>query len=217
MDWTEPIDMAANEPGEHLYTSGTHPYFRAPHIYVALPTRFQAGRSSITDVVFMTTRPGSDRFDRLFKEAFIRPGLGPQGWGNRSNYVAWHVVPTSDTEMSMYMYGGGHYVFRYDGFVSVHAGYEKGEFLTKPLLFKGRALEVNYATSAAGGIQIEIQDAEGAPTEGYRLEESDLLYGDHISHTVPWKGSSDVGELAGQPVQLRFVMNEADLYSIRFH
>lgn len=217
LEWTEPVEMQANEPGEHLYTSGTHPYFRAPHIYIALPTRFHTRRSGITDVAFMTTRPGSDRYQRLFKEAFIRPGLGPRGWGNRSNYVAWHVVPTSDTEMSMYMYGGAQYVLRYDGFISVHASYEEGEFVTKPLKFAGDRLEVNYATSAAGGIHVEIQDADGNPIEGYRLDDSDLLYGDEISRIVTWSGNADVSGLAGEPVRLRFVMNEADLYSLRFH
>ena len=214
--WTEPVDMEANEPGEHLYTSGTHPYFRAPHIYIALATRFQTRRSGITDVVFMSARPGSDQFTRLFKEAFIRPGLGPRGWGNRSNYVAWHVVPTSDTEMSMYMYGGGHYVLRYDGFVSVHAGYEKGEFVTKPRVFDGSQLELNYATSAAGGIFLEIQDTNGRAIEGYSLDDCDLLYGDEIRRIVSWKGNSDVSDLAAQPIVLRFVMNEADLFSLRF-
>ena len=91
--------MNANTPGEHLYTNGTHPYFRAPHIYIALPTRFQAKRGSTTDIVFMSSR-GGNTYDRTFKEAFIRPGLDPASWGNRSNYAAWHVLPTSSTEMS---------------------------------------------------------------------------------------------------------------------
>jgi len=216
LKWSEPVEMQANQPGEHLYTNGTHPYFRAPHIYIALPTRFQANRSSITDVVFMTTRPGSDRYDRTFKEAFIRPGMGARGWGNRANYITYHVVPTSDREMSLYMYGGGHYVLRYDGFVSVHAGYEIGEFVTKPFTFDGGELEINYATSAAGGIHVEIQDAEGQPIDGFTLDQSELLYGDEISQLVKWKGGADVSSLAGKPVRLRFRMNEADVFSIRF-
>lgn len=216
LEWTDPIVMEANEPGEHLYTSGTHPYFRAPHLYIALATRFQTRRSGITDITFMSTRPGSDHYDRTFKEALIRPGPGPGGWGNRANYVAWHVVPTSDTEMSMYMYGGGHYVLRYDGFISIHAGYETGEFVTRPFRFTGNQLEVNYSTSAAGGVHVEIQDAQGQPLDGYRLEDSDLLYGDEISRTVTWDGKPEVGQLAGKPVRLRFVMNEADIYSLRF-
>ena len=217
LNWTKPVDMEANLPGEHLYTSGTHPYFRAPHIYIALPTRFQSKRASMTDIVFMTARPGAERYDRVFKEAFIRPGLGQRGWGNRSNYLTWHVVPTSKTEMSMYMFGGGHYVMRYDGFVSVNAGYETGEFVTKPLRFAGAKLEINYSTSAAGAIRVEMQDADGKPVPGFALEDSRAIYGDDISRVVKWGESVDVRALAGRTVRLRFVMTEADLFSMRFH
>jgi hypothetical protein len=219
--WTAPVVMEANQPGEHLYTNGTHPYFRAPHVYVALPTRFMANRSSITDVVFMVTRPGAESYTRLFKEAFIRPGLGKGGWGNRSNYIAWHVVPTSDTQMSMYNVNGDHYVMRIDGFISVHAGAEEGELITKPLTFEGNQLEINESTSAAGRIRVEIQDAAGRPVPGYTLEASESIFGDRISHVVTWgddaSRSADVSRLAGKPIRLRLVMQEADLFAIRFH
>jgi hypothetical protein len=214
--WTEPIDMQANVPGEHLYTSGTHPYFRAPHIYVALPTRFQPKAGSITDVAFMATRPGSDRYHRHFKEAFIRPGLGSRGWGNRANYITLNVVQTSSTEMSMFMYGGGHYVLRLDGFISVNAGFEEGEFITKPLTFSGSKLEINYSTAGAGRIRVELQDSGGKPIPGYALDDCDPIRGDAISGIVTWKENADVSRLAGRPVRLRFVMNEADVYSLRF-
>jgi hypothetical protein len=39
--WTESVPLNPNFTGEHIYTTLTHPYFRAPHIYIALPTRFQ--------------------------------------------------------------------------------------------------------------------------------------------------------------------------------
>jgi hypothetical protein len=218
--WTEPVVMQANQAGEHLYTSGTHPYFRAPHIYLALATRFMANRSSITDIVLMAARPGAASYTRLFKEAFIRPGLGPDGWGNRSNYIAWHVVPTSDTQMSLYNVNGDHYVLRTDGFISVHAGAEEGEFITKPFTFAGSHLEINESTSAAGRIRVEIQTPDGTAIEGYTLEDSQTIYGDRISHVVRWgpegKNTADVGRLAGKPIRLRFVLQEADLYSLRF-
>ena len=62
---------------EHLYTSQTHPYFRAPHVYVAFPMRFVPGRQVLSDAqartlgvnpgyagdaaetVFMTSRGGT--------------------------------------------------------------------------------------------------------------------------------------------------------------
>jgi hypothetical protein len=33
---------------------------------------------------------------------------------------------------------------------------------------------------------------------------------------VTWKSGSSVAALSGKPVRLRFVMKDADLYSIRF-
>lgn len=216
LNWTEPVDMKANEPGEHLYTSGTQPYFRAPHIYIALPTRFQARAGSITDIVFMATRPGSDRYHRHFKEAFIRPGLGPRGWGNRANYITLNAVQTSPTHMSLFMYGGGHYRLRLDGFISVHAGYDEGEFITKPFTFTGKELELNYSTSGAGKIRVEIQDADGKPVPGFTLADCNPIQGDTIAEVVKWKDNADVSSLAGRAVRLRFVMNEADVFSLRF-
>ena len=54
------------------------------------------------------------------------------------------------------------------------------------------------------------------PLRGYALEDSVEIYGDEIEHTVEWRKGSDLGHLSGRPVRLRFVMKDADLYSIRF-
>jgi hypothetical protein len=37
-----------------------------------------------------------------------------------------------------------------------------------------------------------------------------------VDRPVSWKGSEDVSKLAGTPVQLRFVLKDADLYAYRF-
>jgi hypothetical protein len=217
LNWTDPVDMGANAPGEHLYTSVTQPYFRAPHIYIALPTRFQARAGSITDIVVMATRPGSSRYHRHFKEAFIRPGLGVRGWGNRANYITLNAVQTSPTHMSLFMYGGGHFVMRLDGFISVHAGYEEGTFITKPFRFAGNQLEINYSTSGAGRMSIELQDETGQPVPGCAIDDCEVIYGDDIARIVKWKQDSDVSQMAGKSVRLRVVMNEADLFSLKFN
>ena len=112
--------------------------------------------------------------------------MGKDGWGDRSNYIAWHVVPTSDTEMSMYNVNGDHLVLRIDGFISIHAGAEEGEFTTQPFTFQGSQLEINESTSAAGRIRVEIQDADGKPIEGNTLDDSETIYGDRIRHLVRW-------------------------------
>ena len=146
----------------------------------------------------------------------MRPGLGPRGWGNRANYITLNVVQTSPTHMSMFLYGGGHYLLRLDGFVSVHAGFEEGQFLTKLMKFSGQRLELNCSTSGAGKIRVEIQDAEGRPVPGFSLADCVPIQRDAVADIVRWNDDADVSDLAGQPVRLRFVMNEADIYSLRF-
>jgi hypothetical protein len=215
LHWTPAVAIAPNLPGEHLYTSVTHPYFRAPHLYIALPTRLLPARGNSTDILFMTSR-GGNKFDRTFLEAFIRPGLDPAKWRDRSNYAALNVVPTGPNEMSVYV-RERRYVLRTDGFVSIHAAHEQGEFLTKPIRFSGRVLDVNYSTSAAGDVRVEIQDSTGTPIPGFTLDECSLLVGDEIQRSVAWKSGTDVSSLAGKAIRLRFVMREADLYSLQFH
>jgi hypothetical protein len=214
LNWTELKSLHPNVAGEHLYTSGTHPYFRAPHIYIALPTRFMPGRGSSTDIMFMSAR-GDNPYKRNFMEAFIRPGLDPGAWGNRSNYAAWGVVPTSTREMSIYM-RDRRFVLRTDGFVSVNADYREGEMRTKPFIFTGKQLVVNFSTSAAGSLRVEVLSEAGAPIPGYTLDDSSGIVGDSLERVVTWKSGDDVGKLSGTPVRLRFVMQDADLYSIRF-
>lgn len=215
LNWTEPVPLKPNFPGEHLYTTQTHPYFRAPHIYIATPTRFHPGRGESTDILFMTVR-GDRPYDRTFREAFIRPGLDPARWGNRSNYAALNVVPTGPDEMSIYTTPFRRFTLRLDGFVSVHAGADVGEMLSRPLRFSGKELVINYSTSAGGSLHVEIQDVDGKVLPGFAIADCQNMVGDKIEQAVLWKKGSDVSSLAGQPIRLRFVMQEADLFALQF-
>ena len=103
-------------------------------------------------------------------------------------------------------------VLRTDGFVSLRADYSGGEFITKPLIFSGSRLVVNFSTGVAGSVQIEIQDSHGKALEGYHSD----FYGDAIAHTVRWQDDKNLSKLAGKPIRLHFVMKDADLYSIQF-
>jgi hypothetical protein len=160
---------------------------------------------------------GDAQFDREFTQSFIRPGIGKDGWANRANYAAIGIHQTGPTEMSLFLTGGRRYTLRLDGVASVNAPLEGGTLITKPLTFEGDELEINYSTSAAGQIQVEIQDAEGKPLPGFALEDCEPIFGDHIARTVLWKQGADVSSLAGKPIRLRFVMHDADLYSLKFN
>jgi len=106
---------------------------------------------------------------------------------------------------------------RLDGFVSAHAPLAGGEIVTKPIRFEGGNLALNLETSAAGRVQVEIQDIDGKPIDGYALADSPALYCDRIARVVRWnKVGGDLRPLAGKPVRLRFVLKDADLYSFQF-
>jgi hypothetical protein len=94
-----------------------------------------------------------------------------------------------------------------------HAG---GEMITKPLIFSGQHLTINFATSAGGGLRVEMQTPDGGPIDGFTLTDCPEIIGDRLEHTVAWAGGNDVSLFAGKPIRLRFVLRDADLYSIRF-
>ncbi len=196
--WSDPVDLELDgKPRQHLYTNQIAPYFRAPHLYLGMPTRFLPGRRVVseeearqigtptewnyandcTDVLLCSARGGSD-LKRTFLEAFVRPGRNLRNWTSRANYAARGFIETNnadtgETELSLYVkhnagYPSAHvrrYTLRPDGFVSVCGPYSGGEMVTKPFTFTGNRLAINYATSAAGGMRIEIQTAEGEPID----------------------------------------------------
>jgi len=228
-------------PTEHLYTNQTAPYFRAPHIYIATPARFFEGRQVLTesqaralnvnpayfkdtsDAVFMTSRGGTV-YDRTFLEGFLKPGIGPQNWVSRTNYPALNIVQTSPSAMSFYVNHDyaqptahlRRYSLRLDGFASVRAGFKGGEFVTKPFVFSGRKLSINFATSAAGSLRFELQKADGRPWHGFALDACQEQIGNEIARLVTWKSNADLGTIAGQVVRLRCALRDADLFAIRF-
>jgi len=241
--WTRPelLDFGDTVP-EHFYTNGIIPYFRAPHIYLGFPMRFihprernkiglkQRETDGFSDAVFMSSRDGL-HWDRTFMEAFIRPGPDPKNWGGAHGNMtpSWGIVQVNDTELAIYW--AEHYdnypkkdliprlcrgTVRLDGFISVNAPYAGGEMVTKPLIFEGRRLIINFATSAAGSVKVELQTAAGEPIPGFTLDDCIEFWGDEIQRVVAWKGGYDIGRVAGRPVRVRFVMKDADLYTMRF-
>ena len=235
--WTDPEPMQFGEaPLEHLYTNGTQPYFRAPHLLVALPFRYwperqayapeafvalgvpEAQSHGAADAVLMTSRGGTT-YDRTFLQSFVRPGHDPLAGYARNNSPSNGIVPTGESEMSFYTVT--HYnhptaqlrrqMLRLDGFAEVHADYTDGTLLTKPLIFAGETLELNVSTSAAGFVRVEVLNADDEI-----LATSEDMTGDAVDFAVRWVGRSDVVDLAGQPVRLRFTLRDADLYAYRF-
>ena len=185
--------------------------------------------TAVTDGLFMTSRDG--RTFHRWDEAFLRPGPERRdNWLYGDCYQDLGLLetpaadPTAPPELSLYV-GEDHwkgpkrlrrYTMRIDGFVSLHAARSRGEFVTKPLVFRGKELTLNFATSAAGHLRVELQDAGGRPLPGFRLADSDELFGDTLERVVTWRNKSDVSALAGRPIRVRIAMRDADIYSLRF-
>ena len=108
------------------------------------------------------------------------------------------------------------YTLRIDGFGSLHAKSIEGVAETKPLFFTGNELSLNVATSAAGFVRVEVLSEDGTVVEGFSSEDCDIIYGDSLDRRVSWKGKSDMSVLQGKPIKLRFLMKEADIYSLKW-
>jgi hypothetical protein len=150
--------------------------------------------------------------------------VGFENWVSRSNYPALNVIQTGPAMMSFYVnrnYGQPtaylrRYELRLDGFASLHAGYSGGEMITRPLLFSGSQLELNYATSAAGSVRIELQDSAGKALPGFSLADSPELIGDEIERVFAWKSGLNLNSLRGQTVRIRMALKDADVFAFRF-
>jgi hypothetical protein len=242
LNWSEPVAMNfGTAPVEELYTNQTSPYFRAPHIYIALAARFFPGKQVISedqalrlnvnpdyykdcsDAVLITSRGGTT-YERIFLEGFIRPGIGLNNWISRTNYPALNVVQTGETQMSLYVNQDyaqptahlHRYSLRLDGFSSVHAAYKPGELVTKIFTSKGSHLALNFSTSAAGFIIVELLDINGKTIPGFSSENCIPLIGNEISRQVEWKTGSSLEQLNSTPLKIRFTLKDADLYSFNF-
>ena len=106
-------------------------------------------------------------------------------------------------------------VMRLDGFVSVDADNDGGEFTTPPMVFEGSSLELNVEASIAGYVMVELLQ-DGKPIEGYTWKDSDVIEGNEIDKTVTWNGRADVSALQGRLIQIRFEMRNAKLYAFQF-
>ena len=186
--------------------------------------------TALTETLIMASRDGV-RFKR-WHDAFVRPGPERPGtWKYSHLLTGWHLLetrsalPGAPNELSLYAVEGygtakasslRRYTLRLDGFVSVQAPMSGGEVISRPVRFAGAGLFLNFATSAAGSVQVELQDDSGRPLPGFSLEDCPPIFGDTVDRGVSWKNGSDVSAMSGKPVRLRFVLKDADVYSFQF-
>ena len=197
---------------------------RAPQILIGFPTRLLPEQNNRVEPILMTSRDGR-RFKR-WPDPVIPEDAPEERAGNRSNYMAWGLVPTPGNDREYSVYASENYLsmtptrlrrftYRLDGFVALSGGEQGGQLTTRPLLVAGGQLEINYLTRPGGRVRVEIQDDDGQPLANFSADDCDLLEGDEIAETVTWKTDGH-GPFAGRPVRVRFEVKDADLFSFRF-
>lgn len=178
--------------------------------------------NEVSDTVLMSSRGGTV-YDRTFLEAFVRPGLDRGNWVSRNGVPATGFIQTGPAELSFYVNQNyvqptahlGRFTLRLDGFASVSAPRAGGTLITRPFVVEGSRLELNYSTSAAGGIRVELQTPDGQAIPRYTLEECPVIIGDTIARAVAWDTTGDLRPLAGRAVRLRVELKDADLFALR--
>ncbi len=176
---------------------------------------------AVTDCVLMTSRDGYHWKRR--DEAWIAPGIE---WDNNWVYgdgssapgsiCTRSSLPGAPEELSVFC-NEGHwsqkpkqlrrYTIRQDGYLSYHAGRPERVLTTKPLLYEGGELSINFSTSAIGYVYVT---AKCGKEEIHSCE----IFGDTLDRKVHFDG--DLSAWVGKEIILEFRMSDADLYSMIF-
>lgn len=216
--WENEADLTYTKgtPAEHLYTNAIQKYFRAPHLFVGFPTRFEP-KSQQVEPVLMTSRDG-ELFHRYADP--VVPRTAPKDRNhNRSNYMAWGMfqLPGKPGEISVYATENYYestpgrvrrFAYRVDGFVAMRAHQQSGQVTTKLLSYQGQQLKLNYVVRKGGSLTAEVLDESGKV-----IGRSKPLTGDAIDTAVVWDQDPKIKK---GTVRLRFSLTNADLFSLRF-
>jgi hypothetical protein len=123
--------------------------------------------------------------------------------------------------------GMGLVTTRPDGLASASVGYaEVGELLTAPVnISAARSLQLNVDCGGSGAVHVELLSGHGKPLPCHSLAQATPIWTNDLRATVLW-GNSDGGRRCegarggrvdpGQAVQVRFVIENCNLYSMQF-
>lgn len=231
------------QPPVDYYGADVFRYSEADDVYIMLAQAFWHWQArppvkglgpSTFDVRLATSRDGKTYQRVGNRRAFLSPGpagrfdsryvwalpdpvrMGDELWiyyvGSNRDHDGF-VDPASAGEI---LSGIGLARLRLDGFVSADAGYTGGQLTTPLIRFAGRSLELNVDTGGGGSVQVELLDEIGQPLAGFSKPNAIPVVGNSVKMPVRWKDGADVGEYAGQPVQLRFHMQDCRLYAFQF-
>lgn len=123
-----------------------------------------------------------------------------------------HYESTGDEERSLYVA-----FMRKDGFASLRSQEGHiGEWLTPAFTVPGSAKGLQVNAQVRGTLNVEILDAlSGEPVDGFTMDESVSFTGDETDGSMEWE-TGDISDLAGQNIQLRFQLNDGEIFSFKW-
>ena len=240
-DFPDPVVVLGRDgkdpPEMDFYTSATIQYpfpadahYMFPAAYHHWPSPPHPSNDGPLDVQFAARRDGVD-WKRPDRRPIIRLGLEGE-WDSGCMYAGYGLARDGE-ELSLYytahdlthgayvkrgFLGGkiSRAIYRLDGFMSVDAPYEGGSFTTPSIRFDGDLLKLNLDASAGGWIRVELLDESDRAISGFTREDADQILRSSVAATVSWRGATDLSQVKGQRVRLRFLMRDAKLFAFQF-
>jgi len=135
---------------------------------------------------------------------FQRPDTHYLGWGGDTS-------PGGDSEHNQWVSE-----LRTDGFASIKANQgEVGEWRTTNVEVPELARGLLVNADVAGSLKVEVLDSNGNVITNLSLDDSVAFTGDSVSELMKWS-AGQFEQVAGQTVQLRFVVEDGEIYSFSF-
>jgi len=179
---------------------------------------------AVSDGLFMVSRDGYN-FTKYDEAIIPPPAENPEAfvYGDGTMTPALIEIPSdipgADNEYMIYVRESyrtkvGYnklvkYTIRLDGFVSVHAGSDEAEAVTKEFTYDGSELYANIATSARGYCYFTLKCGD----EEYTSCE---IFGNSTDKHIRFEDDDAVKKLSGKIVTLTMKLYDCDVYSVQF-
>jgi len=119
-----------------------------------------------------------------------------------------HYDPQTDQGIAMQK-------LRVDGFASMKSSGPAGEWHTGNVVVPVGARGLLINADVEGSLQVEVRDTGGNVIGNLSLANSIAFQGDETSELMQWS-AGQFAQVAGQTVQLRFVVEDGEIYSFAF-
>lgn len=207
-----------------VYTNGRTCYPGLPEHHLMFPVFYR--RLTQTSEVHLHSSYDGIHWDRVPGGPVLEPG-DPGSWDGEYIIAGKGLVPLGKDRIAI-PYSAcdhPHKYPRWPGVITHKAGWATwprgrlcalradgyGQFDTFTVEVTGRELHLNCKVPRAGEIRVGLHRVKGRS-----VEDCDPITGDHLDHTVTWKGDPRLTIEPGQEAVLRFRMRSADLFGFEW-